>query len=232
MTFAASHAPDSQATPPISGSGGEPSLADEELDPELLALPDPPKQGRVATALLLLLTAFASVAMVVALRRDVAYAFASRVPRELGELAPGALGAGGVKGNELVHLHARVGAAGAIRYERPFESVSFRLAPVVGHPDLWVELHVPEGAESGRFAPPREFSGRLVPFAKAGPKHRGLEASIAASTGSVVPEGAWILAEGERPENARWAVALVALFAAFAAWNVITLTRLLRRVRE
>jgi len=112
VTFAASHAPDSQATPPISGSGGEPSLADEELDPELLALPDPPKQGRVATALLLLLTAFASVAMVVALRRDVAYAFASRVPRELGELAPGALGAGGVKGNELVHLHARVGAAG------------------------------------------------------------------------------------------------------------------------
>jgi hypothetical protein len=71
-----------------------------------------------------------------------------------------------------------------------------------------------------------------VPFAKAGPKHRGLERSIADSTGHVVPEGAWLLAEGERPENARWAVALVTLFGVFAMWNVVTMAKLLRKVRE
>lgn len=224
MPTAASH-------PPMSSEEGpEHRLSDEELDPELLALPDPPKQGRWLTLGLLALTALASVAMVFSLRRDVAYAFATGVPHELGELSQ--VNFSRVDGNELVHGKAMLGAAGAIRYERPFESVSYRLAPVVGHPNVWVELQVPAGAESGRFVPPQEFSGRLVPFAKAGPKHRGLERSIAASTGHVVPEGAWLLAEGERPENARWAVALVILFSVFAMWNVVTMAKLVRKVRE
>ncbi len=231
MTSAASHAPDSQASPPPLSSGeGPSSFREDELDPELLALPDPPKQGRWATVALLLFTALASALMVFALRQDVAYAFASQVPRELGDA--GLVPLHTMAGNELVHVRARLGAAGAIRYERPFESVSFRLAPVAGHPNIWVEHHVPEGAESGRFAPPQEFSGRLVPFTKAGPKHRGLERSIAASTGHVVPEGAWLVVEGERPSNARWAVALVLMFAAFSAWNLVTLVKLLRRVKE
>lgn len=230
MLFAASHVPDSQASPPPISGQGPSSFSEDELDPELLALPDPPKQGRWATVALLAMTALASAAMVFALRRDVAYAFANPIPRDVGDLAQ--VSFEGMEGNELVHGRAMLGAAGAIRYERPFESVSFRLAPVVGHPNVWVELQVPEGAESGRFVPPQEFSGRLVRFSKAGPKHRGLQRSIAESTGHVVPEGAWLLAEGERPANARWAVALVLLFGAFAGWNVVTLARLLRRVKE
>lgn len=222
---AASHSP---SHPPLSEEpSSRPSLAsDDELDPELLALPDPPKQALWATLLLLFVTAVASLAMVFALRRDVAYAFAPSQPRAVGDLATVDLAS--LPGNELVHAKAMLGAAGAIRYERPFDSGSYRLAPVVGHPDVWVELRVPAGAESGRFVPPQEFTGRLVPFAKAGPKHRGLENAIAEATSTRVPEGAWILAEGERPENARWAVALVLLFVSFAAWNVVTAARLLR----
>ena len=179
---------------------------------------------------LLVLTALASVAMAFALRRDVAYAFASGAPHELGELSQ--VHFDQIEGNELVHARAMVGAGGAIRYERPFDSVSYRLAPVVGHPNIWVELQVPAGAETGRFVPSQEFSGRLVPFAKAGPKHRGLTRSIHDSTGRVVPEGAWLLAEGERPANARWAVALVLLFGMFAVWNLVTLGKLLRPAKD
>ncbi len=226
---AASHSP---SHPPLSeGPSSRPSRAsEEELDPELLALPDPPKQALWATLLVLTVTALASVAMVFALRRDVAYAFASPVPRELGDL--GAVVLDNAKGNELVHGKAMLAGGGAIRYERPFDSGSYRLAPVVGHPNVWVEMQVPAGAESGRFVPPQDFYGRLVPFAKSGPKHRGLEHAISDATGTVVPEGAWLLAEGERPENARWAVALVVLFSAFALWNLMTAAKLLRPVKE
>lgn len=222
----ASHTP---SHPPISG-GPVSRPSEDELDPELLALPDPPKQGLWATVLLLVVTAVASLAMVAALRKDVAYAFASAIPRELGDL--GAVDFRGVEGNELVHAKAMLGGGGAIRYERPFDSGSYRLAPVVGHPNVWVEMHVPPGAESGRFVPPQEFSGRLVKFSAVGPKHRGLAGSIASATGQVVPEGAFLLAEGERPDNARWAVVLVVLFSIFAAWNVLTVAKLVRPARE
>lgn len=222
----------SQSHPPLSEgpTSGPSRTSEDELDPELLALPDPPKQGFWATVSLLVLTAVASVAMAFALRRDVAYAFASGVPHELGDLSQ--VHFDQVEGNELVHARAMVGAGGAIRYERPFDSVSYRLAPVVGHPNIWVELQVPAGAETGRFVPSQEFTGRLVPFAKAGPKHRGLARSIHDSTGRVVPDGAWLLAEGERPANARWAVALVLLFGMFAIWNLVTLAKLLRPAKD
>lgn len=226
---AASHSP---SHPPLSEEPSSPPsrASEDELDPELLALPDPPKQALWATLLVLAVTAVASLAMVFALRRDVAYAFASSVPRELGDLA--AVAPGTLNGNELVHGKAMLAGGGAIRYERPFDAGSYRLAPVVGHPNVWVEMRVPAGAETGRFVPPQDFYGRLVPFSKAGPKHRGLERAIVEASGAVVPEGAWLLAEGERPENARWAVALVALFSAFALWNLVTAAKLLRPVKE
>ena len=53
--------------------------ANDELDPELLELPESPKRERTLTVALLVFTALASLAMVLALRRDAAYAFANPV---------------------------------------------------------------------------------------------------------------------------------------------------------
>lgn len=199
----------------------------EELDPELLELPDPPRGDRTLTLLLLAVTAVASVAMSLFLLRDAAYAFASRDAAPLGELftaAPATAGPGGASGhNRLVSAHGLLGATGAIRYERPFEPDSYRLAPVAGRDDLWVELRVPAGAEGARFVPPSQFYGRLVRFDAVGPKHRALRARV--------PEGAWLIVDGETPERSRWAVFLVALFAGFAVWNVAAFVRLARKVR-
>ena len=51
-----------------------------------------------------------------------------------------------------------LGAAGGIRYERPFTSSTYRALPVAGRPDVWVEVRVPAGQETGRWDPPRTFS--------------------------------------------------------------------------
>ena len=45
-----------------------------------------------------------------------------------------------------------------------------------------------------------------------------------------MPEGAWLLVDGEEPADARWAVALMLLFGAFAVWNGVAIAKLLRRV--
>jgi hypothetical protein len=213
--------------PPAAGAGPD---ARDEVDPELVALPDPPRTERRLTLLVLVLTIVASMAMVLVLARDAAYAFAPRSATDLGDLqtsSPGSVGE-----NHFVRARGMLGAVGSIRYERPFESSSYRVAPVAGRPDVWVELRVPAGEETARFVPPSTFAGRLVRFDSAGPRHRGLASAIRdAGGGEGVPAGAWLIVDGGSPDDARWAVALVLLFFGFAGWNAGVLIRLIRKVR-
>lgn len=201
----------------------------EQVDPELLELPDPPRRERRATLALLLATAAAAAAMVFSLRWDVGYAFAPKAAADLGSLrtAP----AGALAANTFAMGQGMLASSQAVRYERPFESDSYRIAPVAGRPNVWVEVRVPAGQEGSRYVPKEAFSGRLVPFSSAGPRHRGLRAAIEAETGLPVGEEAWLLVDGEAPRDARWAVALAALFSVFALWNVGAFLRLTRRVR-
>jgi hypothetical protein len=201
----------------------------DQVDPELLDLPAPPKRERSLTVALLLFTALASLAMVASLRRDAAFAFSPARAESVGDLntAP----AESFRDNSFVQGRAMLGAAKAIRYERPLVSASFRLMPVAGRSNVWAEVRVPAGAENARWVPPDEIVGRLVRFEASGPKHRGLAAAVKDVTGQDVAKDAWLLVQDEGPGDARAAVLLVLLFAGFAAWNVFATTRLLRKVR-
>lgn len=200
----------------------------EELDPELLDLPDPPKRERTATVVLLVVTALASLAMVFGLRRDAAYAFTPEAARNVGDLTSAP--ASRFADNAFVRGEGMLGVAHAIRYERPLVSGSFRLMPIAGRSDVWAEVRVPERGENARWVPPSHFTGRLVRFASAGPRHRGLADAVRDATGREVPANAWLLIDGATPGDARWAVLLVVLFASFAAWNVRTAAKLVRKV--
>lgn len=208
-----------------------PLAPDDGADPELLALPDPPKGERRWTLALLVGTALASAAMAVTLRGEASYALSSGETEVLGALSTVAA-RGASYDNRYVRADGVLGSAGGIRFERPFTSDSFRVAPLPGHRDVWVELRVPAGAENGRFVPKASFEGRLVRFSSAGPKHRGLAASIERVTGEAVPEGAWLLVDEEAPKDARWAIVLLALFSAFCAWNLGVCVRLFRRAKS
>jgi len=201
----------------------------EEVDEELLQLPDPPRKERRATLALLGVTAVASLAMVFSLRRDAAYAFAAPSSADLGELR--VADAQTFQPNSYVEGRGLLAATGAIRYERPFESDSYRIAPVAGQPKVWVELRVPAGEEGGRFVPKTAFSGRMIPFRDVGPRHRGLRSAIADQTGEAVPEDAWLVIDDQPPASSRWAVTLVALFGIFALWNLGAIYKLTRKVR-
>jgi hypothetical protein len=181
------------------------------------------------TLLVLAATAIASCLMALALRGDAAYALSASVPASLGDLHDASASPG--LDNRFVQGFGSLGAVGAIRFERPFEGDSYRVSPVAGRRDLWVEVRVPAGEENGRYMPPTAFSGRLVRFDDAGPRHRGLASAIAAATGESVPPDARVLVDGEAPAHARWAVALGALFLGFAVWNVAAIARFVRRAR-
>ncbi len=201
----------------------------EEVDPELLQLPDPPRRERRSTLVLMAIAAAASAAMAFSLTRDAAYAFRSAVATDLGDLAVSPPSA--FVSNALVQGHGRLAGAGALRYERPFETDSYRIAPVAGSADVWVELRVPSGEESNRFVPKSEFSGRLVRFADAGLRHRGLRSAIEERTGQKVGSDAYLVIDGQTPSDARAFAFLWAMFASFALWNIVTIVRLVRKVK-
>lgn len=203
---------------------------EEVLDPELAALPAPPRRERTLAAALMIVTAVAAGAMCWALRTEVAYALSRSTPTDVGDLStlePSTFGAG-----TYVEARGLLGTTGAIRYSRPLEGDSFRLQPVAGNPKIWVEIRVPEGMEGPRFVPPATFAGRLAPMTSAGLRHAGLASSVHRETRTVVPPDAWVLIDGASPRASRWAIALFGLFAFFAVWNVANVVRILRPIRE
>ena len=208
---------------PLSGSA-------VEVDEELLALPAPPKRERTLTVGVLGLVAAASLAMAAALAPDALYALEGTGPAvAAGELA--AFRPDAWTGSHYVCLRGTVGAASALRFERPLVDGSYRVVPALGRDDLWVEFRVPPGQEGARYVPPSSFCGRLVPFAMPGLRQYGLRSGLESVTGHAVPEQAWLLVDGEEPRRAAWAATLLALFLGFAVWNVVTAARLVRRVR-
>jgi len=214
---------------PMSSPGAQ---AADEFDPELAALPAPSRRARTTTVGLLGLAVVAALAMAVSLRREVAYAFAGAPPTALGDLRMVADATLRANENRLVRAEGMLGAAGGIRYERPFREDTFRAVPVVGRPDVWVEVQVPAGQESGRWEPPRMLTGRLMRLGAAGLSHRELPGAIEAATHTRLPAGAWLLVDGEEPANARWSVFVALMFLGFAAWNVSAIARLVRRVES
>lgn len=203
----------------------------EELDPELLSLPDPPRRERTLTVVVLAIAAALSLAMVFALRRDVVYAVSDGTAADVGDLHAATSASLAGFENRYVRAEGLLGAAGGIRYERPFVDDTFRTLPVAGRSDLWVDVRVPAGQESGRWEPPRTFVGRLVRFQAAGPRHRGLAGAIERASNTAVPAGAWLVIDGEAPDKARWTILLAAMFLGCAAWNLIAITRIVRKVR-
>ncbi|MCC6555754.1 MAG: hypothetical protein IT372_22560 [Polyangiaceae bacterium] len=216
---------------PVPGGGPSPGRGvDAAEDPDLLALPAPPKRERTAAVVMMILTAVAAAWMAVALLGEARYALSPGQPLEIGDLAP--LRPTDDLANRYVRATGLLGTRGAIRYGRAAESDSFRLAPVAGNPSIWVEIRVPEGFEGPRFVPPTTFAGRLVPFARSGLRHSTLTASVRDQTQEVIPDNAWLLIDGGSPRASRWAVALATLFLGFAVWNAAGVARVLRRIRD
>jgi hypothetical protein len=200
-------------------------------DPELLALPAPPKRERLLTVALMAVTGIAAALLAWSLRSEARYALAPGAPQELGDMS-GWVASPGAANSYVTGTTRLLGTQGAIKYGRPAESDSFRLAPVAGNDKLWVEIRVPEGFEGPRFIPPSSFAGRLVPFSEAGLRHAGLRKTAQDRTGVTVPSDAWILIDGSSPRSSRWALALVVVFIGFSLWNAVGVVRLLARVRD
>jgi hypothetical protein len=195
---------------------------------DLAGLPAPRRPWRRVTLVTLALGAVGSLALACAVLPDVLYSLHGGEPRDLGDLVSARLGP--ALSDAWVHGEGQLSASRAIRYARPLEHDTYRLASVEGNPKLWVQIRVPANEESGRFVPPDSFVGRLLPISSLGIRQRGLPDAVKQS--GVEPPGAdaWLLVDGESPAALRWAFGLLALLLGFATFNVVGLVRLTRPI--
>jgi hypothetical protein len=211
------------------GKNGESSELVASVDPELVALPRPPRQERTISLLLMALTGFLAALMTAALASDVFYAFAGSAPEAVGDLAQ--LAPGSAHRNKFVRADGLLRAENAIRYRRPLETDTFQLVPVSGNDRIWVELRVPPGAPNATAAPPVTFVGRLLPLRSIAFGLGGLRRSLDATTIAPIAADVWVLIDGATPVSSQWTVALAALLVAFAGYNLVMIARILRPAR-
>jgi hypothetical protein len=197
-------------------------------DRELAELPAPRRPWRRTTLVTLGLGAVASLLLGLAVMPDVAYSLRTGEPRDLGDLRTAPLRA--ALGDAWVHGEGQLSVQRAIRYARPLEHDTYRLASVEGNPKLWVQIRVPANEEGPRFVPPDSFVGRLIPMSKLGIRQRGLRDAVAEAGLERPTDDAWLLLDGESPAALRWALGLFGLLAAFAAFNVTGLVKLTRPI--
>jgi hypothetical protein len=222
--LASFHAVQTRMSPVFTHAEAPPPAADREL----VELPPPRRPWRRATLTSLTLGVVGSLWLALAILPDVAYSLKAGAPRELGELSGRAWDAD--LANAWVHGSGQLSVTNAIKYRRPLESDSYRLATVEGNPKLWVQIRVPAGEEQPRFVPPDSFVGRLLPVSELGLRQRDLRA--AAAEAGLTPPGddAWLLLDGESPAALRWMLGLFALLLGFAGFNAVGLFRLARPI--
>ena len=211
-------------------------LGEESVDPDLLALPAPPRRSRALALGLLAATGLFAAVLALGLASDVQYAFAGVQPTEVGNLAE--LRAREVQNNRFVTAAAKLDMSRVLRYGRTTESDMFELAPILGNDHWWVEMRVPPPADASGIPtvvptrePPQTFVGRLVPMQSAVFRYRGLGRSSEARPTPISPE-AWVLIDGATPTSYRWTVALALLLLLFAGYSLTTIVRLARPMRR
>ena len=208
---------------------GTRAASDHDLDLE--ALPAPRRPWRRATLAALALSALGSLALAFELRGEAVFALESGPPIDLGELSQ--FQPSSAYANTWVRGSGALRADGAVRYARPLEDDTYRLAGVVGNDKLWVQVSVPDDPsdpEGAHFVSPTSFVGRLIPVSRAGIRHGMVRAAVSDAWQGKVTDDAWLLVDGEAPKTTRWALGLCVLFLGFASFSLIGLGKLTQKV--
>jgi hypothetical protein len=196
---------------------------------DLASLPPPPRRARTVSLAFMGVAGLLAVAMAVLLWGDVRYALRATDPIDLGDL--GALSPGPELDNTFVQGTAIARVERGLRYTRKLEPDQFLLAPIVGNGRIWIEMRAPAEPVLRAAAIPMSFVGRLVAVRGGGFRRGGFANSAHGPTAIAVPEDAWVLLDGVAPGSLHWTVALVGLFALFAAWCLTNIVRIVRPVR-
>ncbi len=195
----------------------------DEVDPELLALPAPPPGRRFATMALMALVVVVAFALVASLRSDLTFFFVRDAVRDLGDVTT--VAASSLTPNTLVTVEGTPLSAGAVRYRRVLTGDSYVVFPLAGQRTVFVHL-----SEEAAASPRTTYSGRLVRFADLGGRLSSVREYLASTMDMPVTSDSYVLLVDETPASCWWAVGLAILAALFVLLDLMLIVRWFRPV--
>jgi hypothetical protein len=217
--------------------GTEEKLDDQDrIDPELSSLPTPPKKRR-RNPWIMLLVILIGCFMLYWLRTDLAYFFRSETPLELGDVTD--IDLAKVESNSYVHISGIPNPTKVVKFTKRLSKGFFRLFPLVGTTDVFVQLHVREDSAEEKAKKekkktdelPGEFTGRAIRFADlektgiASSSYKNIRDFFFEKFYMTVPEGSMLIMDGDNPKS-YWVYPLLAAFIClFVVLNTALLIR-------
>jgi hypothetical protein len=216
------------AGPSLGPTPPHPAGAQDAVDPELLALPAPPRGRRTLSMALLCAVAIGAAALVLHLRADVAYSFASDKVSELGEATHAKLGE--LVPNSYVRVHGTPMLSRMVRFERGLGD-DYAIFPLAGQHQIYVQVPLAALSDPARAAQ-AEWSGRLLTFGQLGGRLRAVRQYLAAELGMPVTAESYVVLAEEPPSAYGWSIALCALGLAIMGVSLTLLVRWFRGIRQ
>jgi hypothetical protein len=205
---------------PMSGTDGSfgapPSLpaAPAEVDQALLALPAPPRARRLAAMASMAAAVAAAIGLMVELRYDVSYSFASDQAIDLGSVT--ALDLSELEPNVYVRVRGTPMLSRLVRYEKALSGASYAVFPLAGQRQVFVQMPAAAIDDPMRAAP-GEFSGRLMTFGQLGGRFRAVRDFLARELGMPVTAESFVVLTEEPPSAYGWSTFVLALCLAIVA---------------
>jgi hypothetical protein len=196
----------------------------EELDPELLALQAPPQGQRVFALTVMALAVVAAMALVAALRRDIAYALASDQVADLGDVQ--SLQTRALVSNTYVRISGMPSVARSVGFSK-WLGAKYRVFPLAGQRAIYIQVQDQGGETFVR----TEFTGRLVNFDDLGSRYAGLRQVMRQDAGLPVTEASYLLLAGDAPGGYWWTWIVGLLCVAFVILDAYFIVRWFRPVK-
>lgn len=201
-------------------------MAAEREDPELVALPAPPRGRRLATMTLMALVVAAAIALLMSLRADIGYFFAADTVVDLGDVNQ--VDHATLVPNTFVQVTGTPMASRTVHYSRPLSgSAEYAVFPLAGQRTIFVQVPV-ESRERARTLARRQFSGRLVTFGQLGGRFGAVRGYLEDQLGMPVSSESFLVMADEPPGSYAWALGLAGLCILFILLDAMMLWRWFR----
>lgn len=194
-------------------------------DEELVALPAPPRRGRLLAMTLMAGVVVVAAGLALQLRADIAYFFASAEAQDLGPVT--AVQLAELTPNRYVRIEGTPMLSNAVEFERGVSRMQYVLFPLAGQRQIFVQVGLADFKQPSQ-GPRAEYAGRLVSFGQVGGRLGAVRSYLAEQMGLPVTAESFVLLSGESPGAYAWAPALAVACLLMVLLNVWLLLRWFR----
>jgi hypothetical protein len=205
------------------------AVLDSDLDPELVALPAPPKGRRLWAMILMAAVVALALGLVSSVRSDIAYALRPDRAELLGEavrLEPAAL-----TSNAYVVVQGTPMLSGMVRFQAGLLGGDYVVFPLAGQRNVFVQVPA-ETLRDPRTAANTEFAGRMITFGELGGRFRVVREFLAKRMGMPVTGETFLVVADDLPHSHAWSLFFGAFCLAIVLLNVWLFSRWFRPLRR